>query len=177
MHGQDKGLMPYLGEPLVRHALRRLAPQVGPLLISANRHLAEYESFGAPVCTDTVGGFPGPLAGWLAALSVCQTPYLASAPCDVPAFPEDLVARLADALDRTGAELAIACTPEREQPVFALLQRQLVPSLQQALAIGERRVLGWARQQRLAEVRFEDADAFRNLNTPADLEPPLDTKR
>ncbi|MED5621744.1 molybdenum cofactor guanylyltransferase MobA [Ideonella sp. BN130291] len=176
MQGQDKGLLLHRGRPLVQHALDRLAPQVGPMLISANRHLPAYRSFGTPVCSDTMPGFPGPLAGWLSALQACRTPYLASVPCDVPGLPLDLVARLARALHQADADIAMARTPEREQPVFALLRHELAPSLEQALARGERRVLGWALEQRMAVVAFADAAAFRNLNTPADLDPsPADT--
>lgn len=38
MGGVDKGLQPLRGEPLALHVLRRLAPQVDALVISANRH-------------------------------------------------------------------------------------------------------------------------------------------
>jgi len=48
MGGVDKGLQTLRGEPLARHALDRLAPQVGPLMISANRHLHAYAAFGVP---------------------------------------------------------------------------------------------------------------------------------
>ena len=39
MGGADKGLQRLRGRPLVQHALQRLQPQVGALMISANRHL------------------------------------------------------------------------------------------------------------------------------------------
>jgi len=176
MQGRDKGLQLHRGEPLVQHALRRLGPQVGALAVSANRHLDDYRALGVPVWPDSVAGYPGPLAGWLSGLQHCRTPYLASVPCDVPDFPLDLVARLADALAAAGAEIALARTAEREQPVFALLDRRLADRLQQQLAAGERRVLRWAGLQRCVEVTFDDAAAFRNLNTLADLGlPPAET--
>ena len=47
--------------------LRRLAPQAGALLISANRSIDDVrglgEPFGAKVVADTLPDFPGPLAG------------------------------------------------------------------------------------------------------------------
>src|SRR2546427_5877563 len=47
MGGIDKGLQPFLGQPLAAHALDRLAPQVGHLLINANRHAEAYAQLGA----------------------------------------------------------------------------------------------------------------------------------
>jgi molybdopterin-guanine dinucleotide biosynthesis protein A len=75
MGGVDKGLQNHLGMPLALHALLRLQPQVGDVMINANRNLAAYESLGAPVWPDTPD-YPGPLAGMLAGLEHCETPYL-----------------------------------------------------------------------------------------------------
>lgn len=175
MGGQDKGLMTYRGQPLARHALERLRPQVGPLMVSANRHLADYAAFGCAVCPDEIDSFAGPLAGWHAALQRCTTPYLVSVPCDAPHFPTDLVARLAQALAAAQADVAMAVVIDpataatRAQPVFSLLSRALAPRLHEALQAGERRVSAWIAQQRHTEVRFDDPAAFANLNTVDEL--------
>ena len=76
MGGVDKGLQAHLGMPLAMHALLRLSPQVGEIMINANRNLAAYESMGAPVWPDALPDYPGPLAGFLAGLEHCATPYL-----------------------------------------------------------------------------------------------------
>ena len=104
MGGVDKGLQAHLGMPLAMHALLRLAPQVGQVMINANRNLSAYESMGAPVWPDALPDYPGPLAGFLAGLEHCATPLLATAPCDSPLFPTDLVARLGERLERDDAE-------------------------------------------------------------------------
>jgi molybdopterin-guanine dinucleotide biosynthesis protein A len=173
MGGADKGLQPLRGRPLAQHAIERLRPQVGPLWVSANRHADAYAALGVPVCADTVPGQPGPLAGLLAGLAVCATPWLAVVPCDVPRFPADLVARLAAGLQSAGAELAIAVTLEagerRPHPVFCLLPATLRADLAVALAREERRVLQWMRRHHCAEVLFDDAAAFTNANTGDDL--------
>ena len=44
MGGVDKGLENHLGMPLAMHALLRLSPQVGEIMINANRNLGAYES-------------------------------------------------------------------------------------------------------------------------------------
>ena len=173
MGGADKGLQPLQGRPLAQHAIERLRPQVGPLWVSANRNAGAYAALGVPVCADTVPGQPGPLAGMLAGLSVCTTPWLAVVPCDVPRFPADLVPRLAAALQAAGAGLAIAVTVEdgerRPHPVFCLLPASLRDDLAAALARDERRVRQWMGRHRCAEVLFDDAAAFANANTGGDL--------
>lgn len=98
MGGRDKGLQPFQGEPLAAHVLRRLQPQVGRVLISANRHADAYAALGAPVIGDTLADFPGPLAGMLAGLQAIETDYLLTVPCDSPYLADDLAVRLADAL-------------------------------------------------------------------------------
>ncbi|RZS54411.1 molybdenum cofactor guanylyltransferase MobA [Sphaerotilus mobilis] len=192
MGGLDKGLQALAGKALARHAAERLAPQVGTLAINANRHLDDYRAWGWPVWADAlpdgVPPRPGPLAGWLTGLQQVRTPWLLTVPCDTPAFPLDLAARLAAALLAEDAELAVAATPDtatsdtatsdpgaptlRPQPVFCLLRRELALPLADALRDGERRVMRWAGSRRVAIVRFDDVTAFDNLNTLADLHAP-----
>ena len=155
------------------HALRRLAPQVGRLMINANRNLAVYASMGAPVWPDEVPDFAGPLAGMLAGLAHCQTPYLVTVPCDTPNFPPDLVERLARGLIDMDGEMAMAFTREdgvlRRQPVFSLMKTSVRSGLTAYVAAGQGNVGFWASQQRCAQVVFEDGSAFFNANTPGDL--------
>lgn len=174
MGGVDKGLQNHQGIPLALHALLRLQPQVGELMINANRNLGAYEAFGAPVWPDAIADYPGPLAGLLAGLERCETPYLVTVPCDTPNFPADLVERLAQALEAEDADIAMAATMEdgqrRTQPVFCLLKTQLMESLVAFLHAGERKIDRWTAQHRVAVVTFDDAAAFFNANTPAELQ-------
>jgi molybdenum cofactor guanylyltransferase len=174
MGGVDKGLQMHLGLPLAQHALRRLAPQVGRLMINANRNLAIYESFGAPVFADEVPDFPGPLAGMLAGLSHCETPYLATVPCDTPNFPADLIDRLARGLLDAGGDMATAYTRDATelfaQPVFCLMKASLRDSLNSFVHSGQRKTGLFAREHRGAAVVFEDDAAFFNVNTLLELQ-------
>lgn len=173
MGGVDKGLQNHQGIPMALHALLRLQSQVGPVLVNANRNLAAYESFGMPVWPDPMGDFPGPLAGWLAGLEHCETPYMVTVPCDTPHFPTDLVARLAQALVQDNADIAMAATLEdgrvQVQPVFCLLKSSLLESLVRYLGEGQRKIDKWARMHRCTEVVFEDGQAFFNANTTEDM--------
>ena len=178
MGGVDKGLQNHLGMPLAMHALLRLGPQVGHLMVNANRNLGAYDSMGVPVWPDAMAGgsdsYPGPLAGFLAGLEHCETPYLVTVPCDTPNFPTDLVARLAQALVAQDAEMAMAATlddgRQQVQPVFCLMRATLLESLVVFTQSGQRKIDRWTSQQRCATVLFDDADAFFNANTLADLQ-------
>lgn len=173
MGGADKGLQSYQGMPLAMHALMRLSPQVGEVMINANRNLAAYESMGVGVWPDPVADYPGPLAGWLAGLEHCQTPYMLTVPCDTPGFPTDLAARLAQALVSEGAEIAMAATREdgrvQVQPVFCLIDSMLLESLMAYLNSGERKIDRWTARHRCATVVFDETRAFFNVNTLAEL--------
>ncbi len=174
MGGSDKGLQTHRGMPLAMHALLRLAPQVGETMINANRNLGAYESMGAPVWPDALPDYPGPLAGFLTGLEHCTTPYLATVPCDSPLFPDDLVARLAAGLTVDDAEVAIAATIEdgelRLQPVFCLMRASVLESLVRFTASGRRKIDVWTATLRSVAVTFDDAQAFVNANTAAELQ-------
>ena len=174
MGGVDKGLQTYRDAPLALHALLRLTPQVGGVMINANRNLAAYESMGVAVWPDAQADYAGPLAGWLVGLERCETPYLVTVPCDSPNFPADLVARLAQALAAAGADIAMAATLEdgvrQVQPVFSLMKSSLMESLVAYLQQGQRKIDRWTSLHHCVEVDFEDAAAFANANTLEELQ-------
>lgn len=178
MGGVDKGLQNFGGMPLALHTMLRLQPQVGSLMINANRNLAAYESFGVPVWPDVLPDFAGPLAGFLTGLERCETPWLATVPCDTPLFPADLVERLAAAAQEQDAQIAMAAGLEedgqvRTQPVFCLLRIELLESLVRFTHEGGRKIDAWTALHRTVAVPFDapgdDPRAFRNVNTLAQL--------
>jgi len=170
MGNADKGFVELAGRPLVAHVIARLAPQVATIVINANRNTERYAALGYPVVADAIGGFAGPLAGLHAGLGTIATPFVATCPCDSPFLPDDLVARLAAAFDAGPIDIAVARTFAQPHPVFALARRSLLPHLAQFLEGGGRKIDAWYASLPVAEVAFDDeADAFRNINTPAEL--------
>ena len=174
MGGVDKGLQNHQGGTLAMHALLRLGPQVGEMMINANRNLAAYEAMGVPVWPDALPDYAGPLAGFLAGLEHCETPYMVTVPCDSPLFPLDLVERLAAALEAQDAEIAMAATREGDslqaQPVFCLMKASLMESLIRFTQGGQRKIDRWTALHHCVEVPFDDPLAFANANTPAELQ-------
>jgi molybdopterin-guanine dinucleotide biosynthesis protein A len=178
MGGVDKGLQTLHGEALALRVMKRVAPQTGALLISANRHLDAYAALGAPfraaVVTDAAGDFPGPLAGILAGLRAARTEFVLCAPCDSPNLPADLAVRLAAALDAQRAHIATVTTADAHgrvsaHPVFALLRTSLADDLDAFLQAGERKVSAWYARHMTAEVAFADERAFYNVNSLQEL--------
>ena len=170
MDSRDKGLIAFRGKPMVAHVIERLAPQVGSLIINANRNRDEYGAFGYPVVSDEVSGYAGPLAGLHAGLRACTTPLIVTAPCDSPFLPTDLVARLHAALEENIAELAVAKTGNQAHPVFTLCSTTLLPSLTAFLESGGRKIDAWYSAHHVVEVQFEDETAFANINTIDELQ-------
>lgn len=183
MGGVDKGLQNFNGIPMALHTLMRLQMQVGQVIVNANRNLAAYESFGAAVWPDVLDDYAGPLAGFLTGLERCETPYLLTAPCDSPLFPLDLAARMASALARDEAEIAMAAAPEtgkdgqvtvRTQPVFCLLRTELLESLVAFTQKGGRKIDAWTALHKTVVVPFDqpgdDPQAFANANTLGELQ-------
>ena len=180
MGGVDKGLQNFNGVPLALHTLMRLAPQVGQIMINANRNLSAYESFGVPVWPDAtgLGDYAGPLAGFITGLERCETPYLLTVPCDTPLFPADLVDRMAEAMARENADFAVAAACEedgqlRPQPVFCLMNVDMLESLAGFTQAGGRKIDAWTAQHKTVIVPFDQpgdtAHAFFNANTLAEL--------
>ena len=167
MGGQDKGLVELDGRPLIKHVLAIIAPQVGTVIVNANRNLDRYAGFGYPVVRDDLQDFQGPLAGFAAAMAVANTPFIITLPCDGPLLPVDYVKTMAGVLESEQAELAVAHSGDRLQPVYALLPCSLRPSLEKYLKKGDRKIDIWYQTHRVALADFSHCpQAFRNINTP-----------
>jgi molybdopterin-guanine dinucleotide biosynthesis protein A len=176
MGGGDKPLLLLGGRTLLAHVLARIAPQVGAVAVSANGDAARFGAFGLPVLADERADFAGPLCGVLAGLRWAArgfpaTTHVLSVPGDTPFLPDNLVVRLAAALDDRAGGIVCAESGGRLHPTVALWPVQAADRLAAAIAAGERRVLDFARAQGLKVAAFPtDADdPLFNVNTPADL--------
>ena len=172
MGGADKGLVALKtldGRTMASWILERLRPQVGTMLINANRNFDEWNRYGERVVSDEFGKFAGPLAGIHAGLRACSTPWLVSTPCDSPFLPHDLVARLAADILNTNADVASVRVDSRLQPVFALIRHDVLPLLEEFLLEGGRSIEAWFRTLHWVAVDFDNSDAFANFNSPEEL--------
>ncbi|QCN96154.1 molybdenum cofactor guanylyltransferase MobA [Azospirillum argentinense] len=177
MGGGDKSLRTLGGRSILERIVATVRPQVGPLVLNANGDPARFAAFGLPVAADVVEGFAGPLAGVLTGMEWARVHapdcrWLASFATDAPFIPNDLVARLAAAVEREGADLACARSDGQEHPVFGLWRVDLADDLRRAMVEEDmRKVDAWTARYRLAVADFatDPVDPFFNTNRPDDL--------
>ena len=181
MGGGDKTLLALGGRPLLDHVVRRLAPQVGSLVLSANGDPARFEAVGLQILADTVEGYAGPLAGiltgleWAAANTACKS--LVTAAGDTPFLPADLVATLAAAAASRPGSIAVASSSGRQHPTFALWPLGLRQALRHFLVDEDnRRISAFIERHDFVEVEFpllaaggDEIDPFFNINVADDL--------
>ena len=130
MGGVDKGLVSFLGKPLVAHVIERLHK----------------------------------------GMLVAKHAYVVTVPCDSPLIPTDLVDRLMHGLTEHDADVAVAKTGTQAHPVFCLCRTALLPSLEDFLQNGGRKIDAWYASLQVAEILFDDnPQAFANINTREDL--------
>ncbi len=170
--GIDKTLLDLGGRPLLAHLIAGLAPQTGPLALSANHDPERFAGFGLPVLADRRAGV-GPLAGLLRGLEWAATlgaDALLTVPGDTPLVPADLVRRLQPAP-------AAAMSHGRLHPLVALWPVACLESLAAHLdrlgASAPRRAFGVrgfsaALAMRTVDFGAASPDPFFNVNTPED---------
>jgi molybdenum cofactor guanylyltransferase len=185
MDGVDKGLALLDGETLVARTVAKLAPQVGQILISANRNLETYGALKAHrkrirVVPDLIENYQGPLAGMhagLHAIAQLRKPpqYVMVVPTDTPNLPSCLVERLytdlggtdpAD-ISKASADCAYVTVKDEMHPLTCLVRLNVLDSLEQFLVDEDRRVRNWIKRLNSVAVSFDDyPHAFANYNTP-----------
>jgi molybdopterin-guanine dinucleotide biosynthesis protein A len=170
MNNQDKGLIPFNGQPMVSYAIATMKSVVDQTIISANRNIPEYQKFGLPIVSDQTDSFDGPLAGVLAAMMFAETGILLVVPCDSPLVKANHLQILLSALLENHADVAVAFDGERLHPVFLAIKTMLKSSLQDYLHSGHRKMDSWLEQQNMVKVDFSaERDIFININSLFEL--------
>jgi molybdopterin-guanine dinucleotide biosynthesis protein A len=172
--GQDKALVPFLGEPLIQRVVKRLAGFGDETIVTTN-HPEAMAFLGLPCILDQEPG-RGALGGLGTALAAAQFPMVAVVACDMP-FANPELLRLA--CDRLGeAEAVIPRSPGGREPLHAVYRREAcLPAVRSALNEGLWRVDSWlplVRVLTLEPAEYAGVDphglTFMNVNTPEELE-------
>jgi len=166
--GRDKALADFRGRPLIAWSLETLRPHVAVLGVGGPAALAA--ELGVEAVPDPPGAPDGPLAGVLAGLAWAAArgcSHLATAPCDTPFLPPDLVARLAVEI---GARPVVAARAERAHALCAFWRADAATALAAQVRGGKQLSM-----QALIDalgggfVDFPEEAAFANLNTPEEF--------
>ncbi len=169
--GQDKGLILFKQRPLIQCVIDSIASQSDEIIISANRNLPEYRVYGYKVITDDADHNQGPMAGITAALPHCQHEWVLVIPCDMPYLPPNLIERLYFGIGQSNvcvAEVKDDLKQNHLQLVF-LLNKNSLPSLEQALRNNQLKLMRWIKQQSPAVIHFKETECFKNFNYTADF--------
>lgn len=181
--GQDKGLVPFQGQPLIMRVLNRVAGIADELLVTANQPEG-YRFLGlTPVPDRQPGG--GALGGLYTALDAAHHLAVAVVACDMPFVNPLLLAFQLQMLIETGADLVIPRTPDGLEPFHAVYRRETcLPHVRAALQFDQRRVDAWFPLVKVHELTPEAVQpydplglAFLNVNTPEELKRAEETAR
>ena len=178
MGGGDKALGLIDGRSMFDRVKSRLAPQVGAMALNANGDPRRLADLDLPVIPDSIGEYPGPLAGVLAGMDWAATQgasHVLTVAADTPFFPTDLGERLCAGIT-PDAPIALAATPDPKRgmarhPTFGVWPVALADDLRQSLLDGVRKVVLWTDSHGAAMVPFsaDPFDPFFNVNTPDDM--------
>lgn len=171
MGGQDKGLLKWRGIPLIAHIQREVRGLTDDLIISCNRNAERYALYADQLATDDEAGFPGPMAGLRAGLTLARHERVLVLPCDVPGIDTALLLAMLAAHAQAPQAPLIVRQGGAWEPLICVVPRAAVEAFDQAWARGERsprRVL-LALQPAALDCPPNDP-RLRNFNTPDTLE-------
>jgi molybdopterin-guanine dinucleotide biosynthesis protein A len=173
--GQDKALLPFLGESMLARVMKRVNPLGDELFVTTN-HPERFLDFGVPMIQDELPG-KGALGGLLTALSAAQFSTVIVVACDMPFVNPEILADASDQLHAQQADVVIPLTEKGYEPLHAVYRRETcLPAVRAALEAGERRLISWFPSVKVIQIdkhdliKFDPARiAFWNVNTPEDL--------
>ena len=177
--GQSKARTEFLGRPLIEHMLDVVAGFADELIVTTNEaeQLAYLERLhpGIRLVTD-IASDRGALPGLLTAIHCSSNDIVGVVACDMIAFPTQMLAREALALQATGADAVVPCSDGYWEPFAGVYRKSTCkPVLQEIVETGSKRMRdlidridcqpfsakSWQRRGMI--------DPFANVNTPHEL--------
>lgn len=165
--GQDKALLAWHGEPLVKQGIRKLSQVCAEVAIAGG---AEELTRFARLIPDKNPGC-GPLGGIVSALEQSSFQWNLFLPVDAPFVPIEALSALLSLAESQPGVCAMARAQGRMQPLCAAYSKDALERLQRELADGRWKVLPAIEAAGVVNVmNFEDVRWFANLNTPEEFE-------
>ena len=174
--GQDKALLPFLGQTMIERVIERVAPIADEIVITTNQP-ENYRFLDAPLFSDLIPD-RGALGGLYTALQAAQHPIVAVIACDMPFINAALLNAERDMLIRAEADMVMPHTGEGLEPFHAVYRRTTcLPHIINAIDNDKWRVDSWFGKVKLdafplEEIKRYDPEllSFKNVNTPEDLQ-------
>jgi molybdopterin-guanine dinucleotide biosynthesis protein A len=173
--GQDKALMPFLGEALIQRIMKQVAPIAQEVFVVTNQPQA-YTFLETTLIADIIPE-KGPLGGLLTALSFAQNPFVATIACDMPFANLEILVLALNILKTTGADVVMPRVNHKLEPLHAVYRRKTCLSPVQAiLQAGRRKMIAWLPSVDIYELTWKEMEtcdphhlAFINVNNPKEF--------
>jgi len=174
--GQDKALLPFLGQPMISRILDRVAPIADELMVTTN-HPEDYRFLNLPLIGDCIPG-RGALGGLYTALNAASQPFVAVLACDMPFINLKLLAAQRDLLIEQQVDAVIPQLEGGTEPFHAIYRRAAcLPPVEAVLAQDKWRVDAWFDQVKIYYISRQEIEkydpkllSFLNANTPEELQ-------
>ena len=175
MNGIDKALVSINNKTLIQLILDKLKIDNNKIVLNTNRDANNFKDYNLNIINDTIPNFQGPLAGILSGLEWFDKQdnnieWVVSLPIDTPFFPENLVDKLFESVNKNNRVVGVANSNGRNHPVFAIWHISLKNDLKNSLKNNIRKIDIFTQKYTPVEVHFTSSfDQFFNVNTPDDL--------
>ena len=171
--GRPKALLPFDGEPLILHIVRRLQ-RLFPRIVVVASPGQELPEMPVTIVHDEVA-YQGPVGGLYYGLKATEDEAAFVTSCDSAFASDALISHLVASIP--GYDVVVPRWDGRLQPLLAVYRHSVLPHLERQLANGELRpvfLFDRVRTLRVEEDEIRRLDpegaSFFNMNAPADYE-------
>jgi molybdopterin-guanine dinucleotide biosynthesis protein A len=173
--GQNKALLPFLGQPLIMRVIQRVLPVAQEVLVTTNEP-AKFEFTHLPLFPDITPGY-GALGGLLTAMQAASQPCVAVVACDMPFVNAGLISAEFEMLNSSEYDIIVPRSAESLEPFHAVYRRETcLPAIRAALDANQLRIISWFPAVQVKELSADEVAgfdpnglAFLNVNTPTEL--------
>ncbi len=173
--GQDKGLKPFLGHPLIQRVVERLAPIADEIMVTTN-HPYDYAFLGRCLSPDLIPNH-GALGGLYTALAFSLFPYVAVVACDMPFASAALIQKAVNLLSEEEMDVVVPRSSGGLEPLHAVYRRAIcLPIVKTAIGNDQLKIIDWFSSVRVREISLDEVAAvdpsgltFWNVNTPEEF--------
>ncbi len=168
--GQNKGLLPFHGIPMVRHLVDLLDNYCTGIIISSSEK--KYGDFGLKVVPDQYQG-KGPLAGIHACLVQSSADWNIIVACDTPLLSNIVIERLLQ--NRSSQyDAVIALHNGQTEPLIGIYHRRITRHIEEQLVNDKLKMKRFLQSIHYLTVDMTDlvtdkTNPFKNINTPNDF--------
>jgi len=173
--GQNKALMPFMGQALIQRVVQRVQALTTELIINANTP-DDFAFLSYPVVSDAIPGV-GALGGLFTAMRSSSNPIVCVLACDMPFVNTRLILAQADMLVRENVDVVIPNSGGGLEPLHAVYRCETcLPAIARAIQGGQRRLISWFGDVKVREMspleaaQFDpDLLSYTNVNTPEEF--------